>query len=128
MSSSINNELYLQPNDSFETAFGKLEKSIIDNEEAISVALTDLDGRLSINENDIVGLINNVVYSGINKTITFYHDSSVISTIDATDFIKDGMVSDVSIDTPTDGVHANEPCLIIEFNTDAGKTPIEIMD
>ena len=44
-------------------------------------------------------------------------DGDVLSTIDATDFIKDGMVSNVEI--------ANNN-LVITFNTDSGKQPISI--
>ena len=42
ISSSSNSDLKLKPNDTFETAFGKLEKIILDNETVMSNALNDL--------------------------------------------------------------------------------------
>jgi len=60
------------------------------------------------------------------KTINFKHGNTVISTIDATDFIKDGMVSAVTVDTPTEGANSGVTCLVVTFNTDAGKEDIEI--
>lgn len=65
--------------------------------------------------------INNVTYDSVNKRINFYHtagqNNSLIAYLDATAFIKDGMVSNVSISNNK---------LIITFNTDAGLAPIEI--
>ena len=56
-------------------------------------------------------------YDSSAKKIYLKHDTSILSEIDATDFIKDGMVSDVSIQSGN---------LVIEFNTDAGKQPIQL--
>ena len=126
MSSSLNDDLYLQPNDRFETAFGKLEKAIIDNEEVALNEFININDRLIDVESGISSYINNVNYSSNDRTITFYHNNSSISVIDANDFIKDGMLNDVSIDTPESGPHAGENCLILIFNTDAGQEPIEI--
>ena len=47
-------------------------------------------------------------------------------TIDATAFIKDGMVNEVKIGEPTSGESSGVTCLIVTFNTDAGKEDIEI--
>lgn len=60
-----------------------------------------------------------VEYVSTAKTIYFYaaDGETELGTIDVTDFIKDGMVSDVEV---TDGK------LVITFNTDAGKEAIEI--
>lgn len=60
---------------------------------------------------------NGAEYVSSAKTIVFKHDSTVKSTIDATDFIKDGMVSSVTI---TGGN------MVITFNTDAGHEDIEL--
>lgn len=46
-SSLSNEDLFLEPGDSYETAFSKLEKTINDNENITSAALTDLDSRLN---------------------------------------------------------------------------------
>lgn len=66
---------------------------------------------------DITQFINNVAYDSTNKQIQFKHDDNVLHTIDATDFIKDGMVDSVSI---------QDNKLSITFNTDAGKEAIQI--
>lgn len=60
-----------------------------------------------------------IAYDSSNKTISLKDASgNVLGTpIDATDFIKDGMVSDVSV------YNSN---LVISFNTDAGKEDISI--
>ena len=59
-----------------------------------------------------------IVYDSTSHIITLNADG-VNSTIDASDFIKDGMVESASYDAD-----ANK--IIISFNTDAGKTPISV--
>lgn len=56
-------------------------------------------------------------YDSNSKLITLYHaDGTSASTIDCTDFIKDGMVDNVEVkDVPGSG-----SCLVITFNKDAG--------
>ena len=70
---------------------------------------------------EVNGLTSNffdkVKYDSDNKKINFTNGNNVIATIDATGFIKDGMVSNVEI---------SESNLVITFNTDAGKEPISI--
>ena len=57
-------------------------------------------------------------YDSQTKRINFYDNGgNIVSYIDATGFIKDGMVSNVAI---SDGN------LVITFNTDAGQEPISI--
>lgn len=57
-------------------------------------------------------------YDSQTKRINFYDNGgNIVSYIDATDFIKDGMVSNVAISNGN---------LVITFNTDAGKEPISI--
>ena len=59
MSPSTNEDLFLQPNDRFETAFSKLEKAIIDNEESITNAFIYIDeNKLNSSEISTVGLSN----------------------------------------------------------------------
>lgn len=62
-------------------------------------------------------LVDSGSYNSTTKKIELKHGSTVLSEIDATAFIKDGMVSDVAI---TGGN------LVITFNTDSGKQPISI--
>jgi len=68
---------------------------------------------------DILPLFGAVEYDSNTKRINFKHTStgSTLAYVDATDFIKDGMVDSVAI------VNGN---LVITFNTDAGKEPISI--
>ena len=56
-------------------------------------------------------------YDSTNKRINFKHGATVKAYIDATAFIKDGMVSDVEI---------SEGNLVITFNADSGKEAISI--
>lgn len=70
--------------------------------------------------------VASVDYDSNAKTIDFYNYNNVkIDSIDATDFIKDGMIDSVSIET-TGGTSY----LVIVWNTDAGKetTRIDIGD
>ena len=62
-------------------------------------------------------LFNGAEYDSQTKRINFKHGNTVLAWIDATDFIKDGMVSNVEI------VNGK---LVISFNTDSGKEDIEL--
>ena len=66
---------------------------------------------------DLSGYVNGGSYDSTSKKILLKHDSSTIAEIDATAFIKDGMVSSVAISNGQ---------LVVTFNTDAGLEPIEI--
>ena len=67
---------------------------------------------------DVSGLFANASYDSQTKRINFYDNGgNIVSYIDATNFIKDGMVSNVAI---------SEGNLVITFNTDAGQEPISI--
>lgn len=64
---------------------------------------------------------NDVVYDSNTKRINFKHGNTVIAYVDATDFVKDGMVSNVEIKTISGASY-----LAITFNSDAGKEEIDI--
>ena len=67
---------------------------------------------------DVTGLFADASYDSQTKRINFLDNGgNIVSYIDATDFIKDGMVSNVAI---------SEGNLVITFNTDAGQEPISI--
>ena len=67
---------------------------------------------------DVTGLFADASYDSQTKHINFYDKhNTLVAYVDATDFIKDGMVSNVEI------LNGN---LVITFNTDAGKEPITI--
>ena len=68
-------------------------------------------------ETKFADTITNAKYDKQSKTIQFLNGETVKATIDATDFIKDGMV---------DKVEVKDNKLVITFNTDADKEEIEI--
>lgn len=74
---------------------------------------------------DVEGFFGAVNYDKESKRINFYNTSTggtVLGYVDATDFIKDGMVSNVEIKE----VAEKGACLVITFNGDSGKQAIEI--
>lgn len=74
---------------------------------------------------DVEGFFGAVNYDSASKRINFYNTSTggtVLGYVDATDFIKDGMVSNVEIKEVT----GKGTCLVITFNSDSGKQAIEI--
>ena len=74
---------------------------------------------------DVEGFFGAVNYDKESKRINFYNTSTggtVLGYVDATDFIKDGMVSNVEIKE----VAEKGACLVITFNSDSGKKAIEI--
>ncbi len=75
---------------------------------------------------DVSGFFDEVAYDSGTKRINFKQGTTVKKYIDATDFIKDGMVNSVEISTPESGTNAGVSCLVVTFNTDAGKEDIEI--
>lgn len=66
---------------------------------------------------EVAQCVNNGTYDSNSKKILLKHGNTVVVQIDATDFIKDGMVSSVVIQNGN---------LVITFNTDAGQEPIVI--
>lgn len=81
---------------------------------------------LEIDVPAVANFFDGAEYDSNTKLIKFTHGQNVVATINATDFIKDGMVNSVVIDTPTVGPNSGVSCLIITFNTDARKENIEI--
>ena len=71
------------------------------------------------------GKLSNAQYNKTDKKIYFYSGATTeasVLNIDATDFIKDGMVSNVEIKNVTN----SGSCLVITFNADSGKQDINI--
>ena len=71
------------------------------------------------NTSDLADFFDDAKYedSGTTKVINFYHGNTIKATIDASDFIVDGMVDDVKIENGN---------LVIDFNTASGKQDISI--
>lgn len=78
-----------------------------------------------LDASDVESFFGAVAYDSQTKRINFYNTSTggtVLGYVDATDFIKDGMVSNVEIKEVT----GKGTCIVITFNSDAGKQAIEI--
>lgn len=65
----------------------------------------------------IVGFVDGAEYDSTTKKIILKHGTTTVADVDATSFIKDGMVSSVVISGGN---------LVITFNSDAGQQPISI--
>ena len=90
-----------------------------------TTALRNVTGQNFIKKNDtnIEGYLN-LTYNTETKKINLEgFDSSIIASIDATAFIKDGMINTVELVTDPES-HDPGTYLVITFNTDAGKDAI----
>lgn len=90
-----------------------------------TTALRDVTGQKFIKKNgtNVEGHLN-LTYNTETKKINLEgFDSSVIASIDATAFIKDGMINTVELVTDPES-HDPGTYLVITFNTDAGKDAI----
>ena len=64
---------------------------------------------------------DNAVYDSGTTMINFYHGNTVKASIDASQFVIDGMIDDVRIETISGVTY-----LVIDFNTASGKEDIQI--
>lgn len=90
-----------------------------------TTALRDVTGKNFIKKNgtNVEGHLN-LTYNTETKKINLEgFDSSIIASIDATAFIKDGMINTVELVTDPES-HDPGTYLVITFNTDAGKDAI----
>lgn len=90
-----------------------------------TTALRNVTGQNFIKKNgtDVEGHLN-LTYNTKTKKINLEgFDSSVIASIDATAFIKDGMINTVELVTDPES-YSPGTYLVITFNTDAGKDAI----
>lgn len=90
-----------------------------------TTALRDVTGQKFIKKNgtNVEGHLN-LTYNTETKKINLEgFDSSIIASIDATAFIKDGMINTVELVTNPES-HSPGTYLVITFNTDAGKDAI----
>lgn len=103
----------------------------VTNLSAITITGVSIDGvpqpvadhvaNLQISIPTVNGFFDGVEYDSNAKKINFYHGSDIKDFVDATDFIKDGMLSNVEVVTVS-----GEKYLRFTFNTDAGKEAIDI--
>ena len=98
--------------------------NIIESVKVDGTELTITDKAVDV---DLSSYPTKAEYNSTDKKIYFKHTEggNVLTdmTIDATAFIKDGMVDNVTIGTNS---ATSEQCLIVTFNTEAGKEPIYI--
>lgn len=106
------------------TAYTAKVKAWVNGKLALYALKTELPTDY-LTDDDVKSLFNDVAYDSEGKKIQFKHDTSVVKELDATPFIKDGMVNEVKIADGT-GDNLNKKVLLITFNTDSGKENIEI--
>ena len=81
-----------------------------------------------VDASDLNVYADSVKYNSTSHAIEFYHGTTggtKVFEVDASAFIIDGMVENVEIDDVTSG-SSTVKCLIVSFNTDAGKQDINI--
>lgn len=94
-----------------------LEKDVFNTYTAETASvIEELDNRKA-DKSELSPYFDGAEYDPETREIKFYHNGQVKTQIDATPFIKDGMVNSVRLENGY---------LIITFNTDAGKEPISI--
>lgn len=83
--------------------------------------IVDRVANLEIEVPVVANFFDGAEYDSNEKKIKFKHGQNVVATIDATDFIKDGMLDSVSVIEIS-----GETYLSFVFNTDSGKEAINI--
>jgi len=93
---------------------------------ALSGAIDSVDDKIDTLSGEVQTMGDEAIvdaeYVSSSTTIDFYNASGdVVAQVDATDFIKDGMIDDVRIETISGVTY-----LVIDFNTASGKEDIKI--
>jgi hypothetical protein len=115
----------LLPIDNNEIGKGELSLSYasssmtINNGSGVSINFASEDVLKRYTDSAVTPYFDSAEYDSDRTEIVFYHSGTEICGIDASDFIVDGMVSSVTIDTQTDE-------LVIVFNEDAGSKEIRL--
>lgn len=89
--------------------------------DGVAQSVTDHVANIQISIPTVNGFFDGVEYDTNTKRINFYNDTTIVDYVDATDFIKDGMLNNVEVVTV-----AGETYLRFTFNTDAGKEAIDV--
>lgn len=103
-------------------AFVVISGAISSHTEDTSIHVTSADKAdwdAKLDASDVEDFFDDAKYelSGTTHVINFYNGNTIKATIDATDFIKDGMIDSVSLETTGGTTY-----LVITWNTDAGKS------
>lgn len=93
------------------------DANYISDAESLAEADNKLDAAIKGISNSFSGYGKTLNYDSTTKKIQLKNGDTVLSDIDATDFIKDGMIDTVAWST----VEGEENILVITWNTDAGK-------
>lgn len=95
------------------------------NNKTIALGIDSSDKVLTQNANGLLANLS-LEYTSEKKINLVGKDSTVISTIDASDFVKDGMLSKVEYSNgDADHAEADGPYLVFTWNTDSGvSTPM----
>ena len=115
-----------------EAVSGKLDTSdfetysaITDNRIVNKLESSTYESYTAATATELGGYADAVKYNSTSKYVEFYHGGTggtVVFSYDASPFLIDGMVQNVEIKT----VAGSGTCLVISFNTDAGKQDINI--
>ena len=88
---------------------------------------------ISVSTNGLLSSTLNLKYDSVAKKINLYgkaeDETNLISSIDATDFIKDGMLEKAELkvfETEIDATHPAGTYIVLTWNTDGPKTPMYI--
>lgn len=84
------------------------------------VGIESGDVQTMINQS-ISGMADNASYDSVSQEIKFYNGNTEVYSVDASDFVIDGMIDDVRIETISGVTY-----LVIDFNTASGKQDIQI--
>jgi septal ring factor EnvC (AmiA/AmiB activator) len=97
MSSLSNNDLALNPEDFYDVAFSKLEKSINDNETITAAALNDLNNKINESDNQIteskselIPEIDSKIYD-VNDRLDNLGDLSITENYQLSDLVNDDL-------------------------------------
>ncbi len=105
-------------NNEQDAEIGELGKKNEEQDTKIGEIKVALDGKAEKSEiPNVEGYFDGVAYDSEKKEIVFTHEGEAKASIDATDFIKDGMVEKVEI---------KDEKLVITFNTDGEHEAIEL--
>lgn len=100
--------------------YGEIAINFVSGDETIAIKNSSNEiAEFKTYEKTVSGLVASVTYDSNEKKILFYDKSNnqLATYVDATDFIKDGMLS---------GVTVSGSNLVMTFNTDAGKEDISL--
>lgn len=127
LAETIAEQGYQTAQDVQDAIVGKVDTT--DYEAYTAATNTALDNKANKNEiPSVSGYADSVKYNSTSKYVEFYHGGTggtVVFSYDASPFLIDGMVQNVEIkDVTISGESVT--CLVISFNTDAGKQDINI--